>query len=80
MDPDFLFTASHLFLQVLYELQKKEKTAVKQKLAAVKASAPKEVRIGCQIAEHDLGVKMAQVGAGMGSCLCSWGGLLGERC
>lgn len=47
--------------QVLYEQQKREKAALKQRLAQQRAADAKEVRIGCSIAEHDLGVKMAQV-------------------
>jgi translation initiation factor IF-3 len=54
---------------VLYEAQQREKAALKQRLAAQRAGQAREVRIGCQIAEHDLGVKMAQVGVGgRGSC------------
>ncbi|KAL4419226.1 hypothetical protein ABPG77_010668 [Micractinium sp. CCAP 211/92] len=46
--------------KVLYEQQKREKAALKQRLAQQRAADAKEVRIGCSIAEHDLGVKMAQ--------------------
>ncbi|KAL4855918.1 Alpha-glucosidase [Chlorella vulgaris] len=46
--------------KVLYEAQKREKLATKQRLAAQRAGQAREVRIGCQIAEHDLAVKMAQ--------------------
>ncbi|EFN52961.1 hypothetical protein CHLNCDRAFT_137349 [Chlorella variabilis] len=46
--------------KVLYEQQKREKAATKAKLAQQRAAVAREVRIGCQIAEHDLAVKMAQ--------------------
>lgn len=46
--------------KVLYEQQKRDKAALKQRLAQQRAADAKEVRIGCAIAEHDLGVKMAQ--------------------
>ncbi|KAL4422365.1 hypothetical protein ABPG75_008562 [Micractinium tetrahymenae] len=46
--------------KVLYEQQKRDKAALKQRLAQQRAAEAKEVRIGCSIAEHDLGVKMAQ--------------------
>ena len=48
--------------KVVYEVQKREKAAAKQALAQKRAADPKEVRFSCQIGEHDLGVKMAQVG------------------
>lgn len=47
--------------QVIYDVQKREKAAAKQLLAQRRAADPKEVRFSCQIGEHDLGVKMAQV-------------------
>lgn len=61
-------------MQVLYEAQKREKLATKQRLAAQRAGQAREVRIGCQIAEHDLAVKMAQVGGGAGQ---GWGPAVG---
>jgi len=60
---------------VLYEQQKREKAATKQKLAQQRAAEPKEVRIGCQIAEHDLETKMGQVGGWALLCVCHFFGL-----
>ena len=69
-------TQMHSFLlpllQVVYEVQKREKAAAKQALAQKRAADPKEVRFSCQIGEHDLGVKMAQVGVLTASMKCAW--------
>lgn len=45
--------------KVLYEIRKKARAAEKAARESRRLSDPKEVRVGCHIAEHDLKVKMS---------------------
>ena len=47
--------------QVLYEVRKKVRANEKAVREQKRLSEPKEVRVGCHIAEHDLDVKMDKV-------------------
>lgn len=44
--------------KVLYSLRQKEKAAERAARESKKLMAPKEVRVGCLTADHDLGVKL----------------------
>lgn len=55
--------------QVVYEARKKVRANERAAREARRLSEPKEVRVGCHIAENDLNVKMDRVGG-----LWAWGG------